>query len=280
MPKIKTVDAPVSEDQDVETSPVSDAVEAEPVGPTFAEVYAFLAAPFDKTFERQIPGGRMLTYITSEQVVSRLNEAQAKFGIAWNWYLDPISAPSGDDVYVSGYISMDLPTTRTYCTNATRAGIGGSKVRRSRSGDIVDLGNDYKAAETAAFKRAASKFGVGLYLYERDESIPPAGGTSYSAPANTGTPRQAPSNLAPVAFPTNNSNGSGTTGIIQAKSANGLNINGQWYNVSKFAPIDLGPYQRGQTVTIAHAPGKTFIDGITVPGTSNEAIEVGAAEDF
>jgi hypothetical protein len=47
---------------------------------------------------------------------------------------------------------------------------GSKKIERYRkSGDIVDLGNDLKAATTDSLKKCASLLGVGLHLYEEDE---------------------------------------------------------------------------------------------------------------
>lgn len=246
MPRTKATDS-VSESGSGEVSPDSFT----PVGGSFAERYAQAAQPFEKTFQRQIRGGRMLDYITGEQAASRMQEAYETY----DWAVSP-PLIVGTDVIVSGTITVTVDDVKI-----SRVGYGGCQIKQF--GGVTDLGNDVKAAETAAFKRAASKFGVGLYLYERDESAAPE--PQYT-PSNT--VRQAPANLANVSFPSNNATGSGTTGVVERKSANGLYVNGQWYNVSKFAPIDLSPIQAGMTVTIAHAPGKTFIDGLSTGGSA------------
>ena len=270
MPKVKTVDVPASEDQDIELA--SDSVKTQPVGLSFAELYVKAQAPFDKTYQRQIPGGRSLTYITGEQVVSRMNEV---FGPFWEWKPeDPHIV--GDEVYLRGTLSVTTHGESgedSWGTTIVRSAFGGATIKRRRDGAVLSLGNDIKAADTDAFKKAAAKFGVGLYLYERtgEDELP-----SYDNPVSAPVAgRPAPSNLNAVTFPGNNSNGTQTVGVIRAKSANGINVNDQWYNTSKYNPIDLSPYQKGQTVVITHATGKTFIDGLqsvatTVGGAAEE----------
>ena len=260
MPRVKAIDA-VFESVGADESPVSDPVEEKSVGRSFERAYTIAAAPFEKTHKRQIRGGRMLDYITGEQATSRMQEAY----LDYDW---SVGTPQvfGTDIIVSGTMTVK-------CGDAyvSRSGFGGSQIKSF--GGTTDLANDIKAAETSAFKRAASKFGVGLYLYEKDEEEPQQEYTQ-SAPRT-----QAPSNLNDVRFPTNNSNGTSTSGVIERKSANGIMVNGQWYNVSKFAPIDLGPWSAGMPVTIAHAPGKTFIDGLT-GANGAPAADLDDSEDF
>lgn len=234
-------------------SPVSDAVEAKSVGPSFADAFAKASLPFNQTFKRQIRGGRILDYITGEQALSRIQEAYGD----WDW---SVGKPliEGKDVLISGTLTVKVGNAYV-----SRDGVGGAT---NNSGD---LGNTYKAAETAAFKRAAAKFGVGLYLYEKSDE-----GGEAELPQQTWTPRPAPQGLPPVQFGNNNSNGAGTTGPIEAVSPaggisasgkpklGGLKVQGQWYNVSSRTPIDVSQYQRGQVVTIQHQPGTTFIDGV------------------
>lgn len=264
MPKTKTDEA-ASEVQSVGV--VSDSDNEQPVDLTFATLYAKAQVPFEKTHQRQIPGGRMLTYITGEQAVSRMNEV---YGPHWDWSAEKPEIV-GDEIYVQGTLSVTVFETvkandRWAGTTINRSGFGGSTIKRKRDGAVLSLGNDIKAADTDAFKKAAAKFGVGLYLYERtsEDELPVY---ESAGPVST-VPQQAPSNLAPVSFPTNNSSGTQTVGVIRALSpkGTGINVNDTWYNTSKFNPIDLTPYQKGQTVVINHAPGKTFIDGLSLAG--------------
>lgn len=267
MPKTKTDEA-ASEVQSVGV--VSDSANEQPVDLTFATLYAKAQVPFETTHKRQIPGGRMLTYITGEQAVSRMNDV---YGPHWDWVPENPEIV-GDEIYVKGTLTVttyEKSGADNWGTTITRSGFGGSTIKRKRDGVVLSLCNDIKAADTDAFKKAAAKFGVGLYLYERtaEDELPVY---ESAGPVST-APRQAPSNLPPVSFPTNNSSGTQTVGVIRAMSpkGTGINVNDTWYNTSKFTPIDLTPYQKGQTVVITHAPGKTFIDGLSLAGPAPSA---------
>lgn len=284
MPKAKAVDETVG-DGPVEV--ISDTAPAESVEEVFARKYALASAPFDKTYQRQIPGGRSLTYITGEQVVSRMNEV---FGPYWDWCPDEPKI-MGDEVYLSGTLTVEIiPGSQNYGHNVSRAAFGGATIKKSRqSGAMLSLGNDIKAADTDAFKKAAAKFGVGLYLSERSEdggeAQLPTYNQTYNAPQYS-----APSNLPQVAFSTNNSTGGGTVGPIEAVSMpkvvdgkqklGGIKVNGEWYNVSQRAPINLGQFQRGMVVQVAHAPGQNFIDGLTLAGATAPAAQPEEVEAF
>ena len=248
----------VSEDVAVENTP-------EATKESFADLFARASLPFDNTFKRPGPGGVQLEYITGEQCLSRV---QAVYG-PYDWSVNDVKVLN-DAAVVYGTLTVQ---------------VNGEWVRRDGVGTKMIEGrnnpeNALKAAETNALKRAAAKFGVGLYLYEKDEADVPAFPTQ-------GNFRAAPTNLAPVNFSGNNSTGSGTTGPIEAISQpsvgpdgrqrlGGLKVNGQWYNVTQNRPLNVNQYQRGQVITIAHAPGKTFIDGISIPGGE----EVDESNDF
>jgi hypothetical protein len=53
----------------------------------------------------------------------------------------------------------------------TRDGIGGQKIKRTKNGDIVDLGDEMKGAVSDALKKAAQTLGVGLYLARSEEAM-------------------------------------------------------------------------------------------------------------
>ncbi len=264
-----TVDAGVSEVTSVES------VSVKSVDTIFAELYEKASQPFDKTYQRQIPGGRMLTYITGEQVVSRMNEV---FGPYWDWNPgDPTI--KDDEIYLSGTLTVNIPD-KSYGYTISRSAFGGASIKRKRDGGMLSLGNDIKAADTDAFKKAAAKFGVGLYLSERSDD----GGESELPNYSTQKPFSAPQGLAQVQFPQNNTNGNSTTGPIEAISApsvgpdgrqrlGGVKVQGQWYNVSSQNPIQVTQFQRGQLVTVGHAPGKNFIDSLSTADAVQEATE-------
>jgi hypothetical protein len=139
-----------------------------------SEIYNRLAEPFAPEMERTLnKGGTRLTYIPVSEVITRLNRV---FGVGgWSSQivsckrddLDPdyivasvtLSArvANEDDKFTGGWISHD--------------GIGGQKIKRTKNGDIVDLGDEMKGAVSDALKKAAQQFGIGLYLARDADAI-------------------------------------------------------------------------------------------------------------
>jgi hypothetical protein len=123
-----------------------------------ASVYAQLSAPFDVTFT-DVRGGVEVTFISGEQVVSRLNEVLGVTGWSFRVLRQEIHAEA-DEVWALGEMVADVDG-RT----VTRQQFGSQKIKRSRStGAPLDLGFDLKGAATDAMKKCASWLGVGLYL--------------------------------------------------------------------------------------------------------------------
>jgi hypothetical protein len=121
-------------------------------------IYAQLAAPFDLTFS-DVRGGVEVTFISGEQVVSRLNEVLGVGGWSFRVLRQEIHAEA-DEVWALGEMVADVDG-RT----VTRQQFGSQKIKRSRgTGVPLDLGFDLKGAATDAMKKCASWLGVGLYL--------------------------------------------------------------------------------------------------------------------
>jgi hypothetical protein len=51
----------------------------------------------------------------------------------------------------------------------TKMQAGGKRITRNKEGKAISLGDDVKSAITAAFKKASSMFGIGIYLAEGDD---------------------------------------------------------------------------------------------------------------
>jgi hypothetical protein len=133
------------------------------------DTYARLAAPFDVTF-RDVRGGVEMTYVTGEQVVTRLNEVLGVAGWSFRVLRHEIN-PEADEAWALGELVAEIGE-RT----VVRQQFGSQKLRRSRStGAPLDLGFDLKGASTDAMKKCASLLGVGLYL-SRKEPPRPANG--------------------------------------------------------------------------------------------------------
>ena len=132
----------------------------------FDDVYTRLAAPFDVTFT-DVRGGVALTYVSGEQVISRLNEVLGVGGWSFRVLSHGIHAEA-DEAWALGELVAEIGE-RT----VVRQQFGSQKVRRSRStGGPLDLGFDLKGASTDAMKKCASLLGVGLYLSRKEPPRP------------------------------------------------------------------------------------------------------------
>lgn len=127
-----------------------------------------LAKPFEHTYTRNV-GGVELTYVSSADVVERLNQV---LGID-NWSFSILQHFRDDDsIVVVGSLEAVVGSRVV-----TRQAFGSAQVKRKRDGNVLDLGNDYKAAATDALKKSAQSLGVGLYLAKKEpsETESPAG---------------------------------------------------------------------------------------------------------
>jgi len=130
------------------------------------ETHERLAAPFDVTFT-DVRGGVELTYVTGEQVTTRLNQVLGVGGWSFRILRHDVNAEA-DEAWALGEIVAELDGK---CV--TRQQFGSQKIRRSRStGAPLDLGFDLKGAATDAMKKCASLLGVGLYLSRKSPPRP------------------------------------------------------------------------------------------------------------
>ena len=123
-----------------------------------------LALPFDKSAESSmVKGGTRLTYIPVSEVIHRLNEVLA---YNWSYTVQSCQRDPLDPDYIVAHVTM-----KVYAGGEPiiRDGFGGVKVKRTRDGGIVDLGDEYKGAVSDALKKAAQSFGVGLYLARHED---------------------------------------------------------------------------------------------------------------
>jgi len=95
--------------------------------------------------------GRTLHYIDLAAVVARLNEGCD----AWDFTVEKYEVLEGE-VVVLGRLVAD---------SMTKSAFGGSTVTVDKSGAVVSIADDLKAAAGDALKKASSLLGVGLELY-------------------------------------------------------------------------------------------------------------------
>ena len=130
-------------------------------------MYDALALPFPQKVERQLKkGGTTLTYIPISEVINRMNRV---VGLA-NWDTEVVSV-GRDGVDPDYVVAHVVVTVRIDGETTVKAGFGGTKLKRTRAGEIVDLGDDYKGAVSDAIKKALQQLGVGLYLARADEAL-------------------------------------------------------------------------------------------------------------
>jgi len=119
-----------------------------------------LTRPFapDQIKQREGRGGKMLDYLETHSVISRLNEA---FAGAWSFEVISHEVTEGE-VIVHARLSAG---------GVTKTAFGGSDIARHRdSGKPVSIADDLKAAASDALKKCATLFGVGLHLYDRPQA--------------------------------------------------------------------------------------------------------------
>jgi hypothetical protein len=135
-------------------------------------IYAQLSEPFPPEVERTlVKSGTSLTYIPVSEVITRLNKV---IGIdKWNYRIVECKRDALDPDFIVAHVTMDVVFVDA--DGATRwvqrDGFGGQKIKRTRNGDIVDLGDEMKGAVSDALKKAAQTFGVGLYLARTEEAM-------------------------------------------------------------------------------------------------------------
>lgn len=144
-------------------------------------------------------------YHDGEQIISHLNYALGPDG--WDWEeLERGYDEMADQVWVRGKLTARFvgETPNGYATTtATKIECGWNEVKRKRDDrtQLVDLGNDYKGADTDALKRAARLIGVGLDAWEKGGggqgqagNARPSGGQRTPSSGGGGSSTPAPSN--------------------------------------------------------------------------------------
>lgn len=136
-------------------------------------LYQNLSEPFPQEMERKVnKSGTTLTYIPVSEIINRLNKV---LGVdKWSFQVLHCMRDTVDPDFVTAHVRitalMDsgVPNQQT---TVIRDGIGGQKIKRTKQGAIIDLGDEFKGAISDALKKAAQTLGVGLYLARTDDAI-------------------------------------------------------------------------------------------------------------
>jgi hypothetical protein len=128
-----------------------------------------LAKPFPKSIEKTLQkGNARLTYVPVSEIITRLNDV---FDVGyWGYKINSCKRDEIDTDFVIAHVTLSIYSVNSVET-ARVDGIGGQKINRTRNGDIIELGDDYKGAVSDALKKAAQALGVGLYLARTDEPV-------------------------------------------------------------------------------------------------------------
>lgn len=111
--------------------------------------------------------GITLAYIPVSEVINRLNKV---LGVdKWSFTILRCERDAIDPDFVVAHVRIDWQITEF--TSVSRDGVGGHKIKRTKQGGIVDLGDEFKGAISDALKKAAQTLGVGLYLARSDDAI-------------------------------------------------------------------------------------------------------------
>jgi hypothetical protein len=129
-----------------------------------------LSEQFPKEVERQLKkGGTTLTYIPVSEVINRLNKV---LGFdAWSYEIIKCERDALDPDFIVAHVRMTVYPGSDKFVSVVKDGFGGQKIKRTKNGDIVDLGDEFKGAVSDALKKAAQSLGVGLYLARTEEAM-------------------------------------------------------------------------------------------------------------
>lgn len=129
-----------------------------------SDVYHSLSEPFPQEMEKRLnKGGANLTYIPISEVINRMNKV---LGVE-NW---SFNVKTWQQVGTS-IVAHVIVHAKINGTMVSRDGVGGQKIKMSKQGDPIDIGDEVKGAVSDALKKAVQTLGVGLYLARSEEAI-------------------------------------------------------------------------------------------------------------
>jgi hypothetical protein len=134
-------------------------------------LYEKLSDPFPVEMERQVKkGGASLTYIPISEVITRMNRIFGPCG--WSHTVVSCERDKIDPEWVIAHVRVDVYDENSASMfHTSHAGFGGTKIKRTKSGDVLDLGDEFKGAVSDALKKACQHLGVGLYLARDADAI-------------------------------------------------------------------------------------------------------------
>jgi len=122
-----------------------------------------LEKPFDKEQIKQRKGnfGDTIDYVETHTVIQRLNDS---FDGQWCFEILSQETTAGEVIVLGKLTAGGVSKTQ----------FGSNKITTSKQGEVISMGDDWKAAGSDALKKSASLFGIGLHLYGADKKEQPS----------------------------------------------------------------------------------------------------------
>ena len=129
-----------------------------------SNTYQLLTEPFPAEMERTLnKGGVSLVYIPVSEVINRMNKI---IGVE-NWsYQVKTWQQLGTSIVAHVTLTVEIDGK-----TIMRDGVGGQKIKLTKSQEPLDIGDELKGAVSDALKKASQTLGIGLYLARSDDAM-------------------------------------------------------------------------------------------------------------
>ena len=127
-------------------------------------IYQQLSDPFPQEMERSITkSGVSLVYIPVSEVINRMNKV---LGVdKWSYSVRSWQQ-LGNSIVAHVTVTAEIDGN-----TISRDGVGGQRIKMTKQGEPVDIGDEVKGAVSDALKKAVQTLGVGLYLARSEDAI-------------------------------------------------------------------------------------------------------------
>lgn len=123
--------------------------------------------PKEKIKRRKGRGGLEFDYVETGYVVKKLDEV---FNKAWDFEI--IDKQVGQEhIWVLGKLTVKFMDKNGNIHTITKMQFGGSEVKRTKDGKVIDIADDLKAAASDSLKKCASLLGVAGDIYFQEKNL-------------------------------------------------------------------------------------------------------------